>query len=83
MYPYQWSLLIYRPLPYPLRSLTYCLIFVTGKHEERDTDSKKVTIRQFQRMYTLPEGVTKEDVVSNLSADGVLVVTAKKGAAKQ
>ena len=59
------------------------LNFVTGKHEERDTDSKKVTIRQFQRMYTLPEGVTKEDVVSNLSADGVLVVTAKKGAAKQ
>ena len=56
---------------------------ISGKHEERDTDSKKVTIRQFQRMYTLPEGVTKEDVVSNLSADGVLVVTAKKGAAKQ
>ena len=52
-------------------------------HEERSQDGKKVTIRQFQRMYTLPEGVTKDDVVTNLSADGVLVVTAKKGAASK
>jgi len=40
-----------------------------------------INIRQFHRIYSLPEGVTDKDVVSNLSADGVLVVTAKKGAA--
>jgi Hsp20/alpha crystallin family len=28
--------------------------------------------------YTLPEGARPEDVTSNLSSDGVLVVTAKK-----
>eukprot|EP00088_Acartia_fossae_P045662 TRINITY_DN491_c0_g1_i1.p1 TRINITY_DN491_c0_g1~~TRINITY_DN491_c0_g1_i1.p1 ORF type:complete len:214 (+),score=67.59 TRINITY_DN491_c0_g1_i1:31-642(+) len=56
---------------------------ISGKHEERSQDGKKVTIRQFQRMYSLPEGVTKEDVVTNLSADGVLVVTAKKGGASK
>jgi hypothetical protein len=31
--------------------------------------------------YSLPEGAKPEDVCSNLAADGVLVVTAKKQAA--
>ena len=59
----------------------YILIFSPGKHEDKSEDGKMINIRQFHRIYSLPEGVTDKDVVSNLSADGVLVVTAKKGAA--
>jgi len=51
---------------------------VSGKHEETLPEHKGTVIRQFQRIYTLPAGLTKEDVTCDLSADGVLVITAQK-----
>merc|ERR1711915_949801 len=49
-------------------------ITVEGKHEEKAEDGSKMVSRQFVRKYTLPAGAKPEDVVSNLSSDGVLVV---------
>jgi Hsp20/alpha crystallin family len=37
-----------------------------------------LSLKHFSFRYMLPEGTKPEDVSSNLSADGVLVVTAKK-----
>merc|ERR1712240_126005 len=54
------------------------VISVEGKHEEKAEDGTKMVSRQFIRKYTLPAGAKPEDVVSNLSSDGVLVVTANK-----
>merc|ERR1712107_864737 len=48
------------------------------KHKEKAEDGSKMVSRQFIRKYTLPTGAKSEDVVSNLSSDGVLVVTANK-----
>merc|ERR1712107_661647 len=53
-------------------------ITVEGKHEEKAEDGSKMVSRQFIRKYNLPAGAKPEDVVSNLSSDGVLVVTANK-----
>lgn len=53
-------------------------ITVEGKHEEKAEDGSKMVSRQFTRRYTLPAGAKAEDVVSNLSSDGVLVITANK-----
>merc|ERR1711872_666636 len=53
-------------------------ITVEGKHEEKAEDGSKMVSRQFARKYTLPAGARAEDVVSNLSSDGVLVITAKR-----
>merc|ERR1712133_106864 len=53
-------------------------ITLEGKHEEKAEDGSKMVSRQFIRKYTLPAGAKPEDVVSNLSSDGVLVVTANK-----
>jgi len=53
-------------------------VMVEGNHEEKAEDGTKMVSRQFVRKYTLPAGAKPEDVVSNLSSDGVLVVTANK-----
>jgi len=53
-------------------------VTVEGKHEEKAEDGSKMVSRQFVRKYTLPAGARAEDVVSNLSSDGVLVITANK-----
>merc|ERR1719309_113195 len=53
-------------------------ITIEGNHEERAEDGTKMVSRQFVRKYTLPAEAKPEDVVSNLSSDGVLVITAKK-----
>jgi len=53
-------------------------VTIEGKHEEKAEDGTKMVSRQFIRKYTLPAGAKPEDVESNLSSDGVLVVTAKK-----
>merc|ERR1712002_113728 len=57
-------------------------ITVEGKHEEKAEDGSKMVSRQFARKYTLPAGATPENVNSNLSSDGVLVITATKDAPK-
>merc|ERR1719186_2489974 len=54
------------------------VVSVEGKHEEKAEDGSKMVSRQFVRKYTLPNGAKPEDVVSNLSSDGVLVITAKR-----
>ena len=53
-------------------------VSVEGKHEEKAEDGSKMVSRQFVRKYTLPAGAEPQDVVSNLSSDGVLVITAAK-----
>jgi len=54
------------------------VITVEAKHEEKSEDGNKHVSRHFLRKYTLPEGCKADTVVSNLSADGVLMITAPK-----
>jgi len=54
------------------------VVTIEGKHEEKAEDGSKMVSRQFARKYTLPSGAKPQDVISNLSSDGVLVITAKK-----
>merc|ERR1711953_516124 len=51
---------------------------VEGKHEERSQDGQVMVSRQFSKRYGLPQGAKKEAVVSNLSQDGVMVITVPK-----
>jgi len=53
-------------------------ITVEGKHEEKSENGHVMVLRQFIRKYSLPAGATAEDVVSNLSSEGILIVTANK-----
>jgi HSP20 family molecular chaperone IbpA len=55
------------------------LLSVEGRHEEGEEGGKQV-VRQFLRRFSMPKGSRPEDVASNLSSDGVLVVTVKKPA---
>ncbi|XP_054734219.1 heat shock protein 23-like [Anastrepha obliqua] len=52
-------------------------IVVEGKHEER-ADEHGYISRHFVRRYTLPKDYDADKVVSTLSSDGVLTVTAPK-----
>merc|ERR1712112_147644 len=52
------------------------VITVVGKHEEKDSAGQVRVSRQFYREYMIPQGCREEEVVSSLSKDGVLVVTA-------
>lgn len=51
-------------------------ILVEAKHEERSEGDKSYVSRQFSRRYVLPEDYNIKDVVSTLSADGILTVKA-------
>jgi len=53
-------------------------VTIEGKHEEKAEDGSKMVARQFVRKYSLPRDTRPEDVLSNLSSDGVLVITANK-----
>lgn len=53
------------------------MVTIEGKHEEKKDEHGSVS-RHFIRKYTLPEGCRSEDVVSNLSSDGILTVSAPK-----
>jgi len=59
------------------------MICVEGKHEEKSEAGQVMVSRQFSRKYSLPAGAKAEDVVSNLSQDGVLVISVPKGNAIQ
>jgi len=59
-------------------SVTNNIISIEGRHEEKSEDGNKMVSRQFNRKYSLPAGVRAEEVSSNLSSDGVLVVAAGK-----
>lgn len=49
-------------------------IIVEAAHEERSEDNESYVSRQFSRRYVLPDEYNIKDVVSTLSADGVLTV---------
>merc|ERR1719429_582401 len=51
---------------------------VEGKHEERSQSGEVMVSRQFSRRFVMPQNVKKEDIVSNLSQDGVMVITMPK-----
>nr|QII15525.1 protein lethal2 essential for life [Teleogryllus emma] len=52
-------------------------IVVEGKHEEKQDEHGYIS-RHFVRRYLLPPSVNAADVISNLSSDGVLTITAPK-----
>merc|ERR1712012_768246 len=52
------------------------VLVVKAKHKEKGDN--KFVLRQFSRKYTLPEGCEATRVNSNLSSDGVLVISAPK-----
>ena len=51
---------------------------VEAKHNEQSEDGRSFVSKQFLRKYTLPRGCRQDSVASNLSSDGVLVITALK-----
>merc|ERR1712130_749968 len=55
-------------------------LLVEGKHEERKEDSSAYVQKSFSRSYTLPKEAQPDQMVSNLSSDGVLVITTPKSA---
>ena len=55
------------------------MLSVEAKHEEKGEN--KFVSRQFARKYTLPEGCDPLKVSSNLSSDGILMITAPKNPA--
>ena len=66
---------------------------IEGKHESSRSDEKNTpgstasgsstVMRQFSRKWTLPSDANPNEVVSNLSSDGILMITApRKGALK-
>merc|ERR1711915_161633 len=51
---------------------------IEGKHEEKSEAGHTMVSKQFSRRYTLPAEAKPTDVVSNLSQDGVMVITVPK-----
>merc|ERR1711936_675148 len=51
---------------------------VEGKHEEKSEAGHVMVSRQFSKRYGLPQGAKREAVMSNLSQDGVMVITVPK-----
>merc|ERR1711955_132625 len=49
-----------------------------GRHEENNEEGKMMVRRQFVRRYTLPQEADRHSIVSNLSQDGVMVITVPK-----
>ena len=54
------------------------MICVEGKHEEKSEAGQVMVARQFSKKYSLPGSARAEEVVSNLSQDGVLVISVPK-----
>merc|ERR1739848_959873 len=53
-------------------------LVIEGRHQERSQAGEMMVSRQFRRQYGLPPHTKLDKVVSNLSQDGVLVVTVPK-----
>merc|ERR1711955_14673 len=51
---------------------------VEGRHQENNEEEKMMVRRQFVRRYTLPQEADRASIVSNLSQDGVMVITVPK-----
>ncbi|XP_022837106.1 protein lethal(2)essential for life-like [Spodoptera litura] len=52
-------------------------VVIEAKHEEKEDEHGYVS-RQFVRRYALPEGTKSEEVISELSSDGILTVSAPR-----
>jgi len=72
----------YRPEELKVTTLPDNSILIEGKHEEKSDggQSRSMSSQQFSRKYSLPQGCDPMKVVSNLSRDGVLMVTAPRKA---
>merc|ERR1712079_929593 len=55
-------------------------LHVEGKHEERKEDGTAYVQKRFSRSYTLPKEAQADQMVSNLSSEGVLLITTPKSA---
>ena len=53
-------------------------LLVEGKHEEKKQDGSAYVQKSFSRSYTLPKEAQADQMVSNLSSEGVLVITTPK-----
>ena len=63
---------------------------IEGKHQDQKSDEKNTAtstasgsssvMRQFSRKWTLPQNCNPNEVASNLSSDGILMITAPKKA---
>lgn len=53
---------------------------IEGKHIDvkEDANASSTTTRQFSRKWTLPDDCKVDLVTSNLSSDGILIVTAPR-----
>jgi len=56
------------------------MVTIEAKNEEKkeETNSKSYSAKHFSRSFTLPQGCKAQSVTSNLSKDGLLLVTAPK-----
>merc|ERR1712012_194382 len=55
-------------------------LLVEGRHEEKKEDGSGYVQRSFSRRYTLPKEAEADKMVSNLSSEGILVITTPKSA---
>merc|ERR1712012_136513 len=53
-------------------------LIIDGRHEEKSESGETMVSRQFRRQYALSDDVKTQEVVSNLSQDGLLIVTLPK-----
>lgn len=67
----------FAPQEITVKTLDGNCVQIEGKHEEREDDKGYIS-RQFVRKFILPEGHDLKDVVSSLSSDGTLTVTAPR-----
>lgn len=59
-------------------NVTQNTLTVEAKHTEQSDDGRSFVSKQFLRRYTLPRDCKYDLVSSNLSADGILVISAPK-----
>merc|ERR1712047_32354 len=55
-------------------------LLVERRHEEKKEDGSGFIQRSFSRRYTLPKEAEADKMVSNLSSEGILVITTPKSA---
>lgn len=67
----------FAPQEITVKTLDGNCVQIEGKHEQHEDDKGYIS-RQFIRKFVLPEGHDLKDVVSSLSSDGTLTVTAPK-----
>merc|ERR1712047_123742 len=53
-------------------------LLVEGRHEEKKEDGRGFIQRSLSRRYTLPKEAEVDKMVSNLSSEGILVITTPK-----